>query len=184
MKTDMTYRKWLNLVIFLITAMIILLLIVQKMYKSKKQLPAEQLVASSAHADLLPQNFIFNGLIVNNHFLTRASIQQFITGFMGHLMNEHHVENELDKLLNAWSTATPMARISARDADINPDAIHLIWLDSTKQYSFFITPESGGYFILWQTQPTPVQQLQFSPDQNNQLFPPWFTNLLQQYPGK
>jgi len=184
MKTSMTYRKWLNLVIYLITAMIILLLIVQKMYNSKGQLAVEEQMSSSVHHALLPVNFQFKGLIINNHFFTQVALKQFIS----QITDQPSAENEINHLLQAWSTASPLARISAKSTNIAPNTIQLIWLDSQNQYSFVIsplfTPGKEFDFILWRTQRSSKIQYQFSPVQKKTLFPPWFQLLLQQYQEK
>ncbi len=184
MKTNSTYRKWLNLVIYLITAMIILLLIVQKMYNSKGQVAVEEQSSSSVHDALLPVNFQFKGLIISNHFFTQATLKQFIS----QITDQPYAENEINNLLQAWSTTSPLARMSAKSTNIDPNAIHLIWLDSRNQYSFdiipLITPGNEFDFILWQTRRSGITQYQFSPAQKKTLFPPWFQLLLQQYQEK
>lgn len=184
MKTDITYRKWLNLVIYLITAMIILLLIVQKMYNSKGQAIVDNQLSSSARNTLLPTNFLFKGIIINDHFFTQATIKQFIN----QIKEQTYAENELSHLLRSWSTALPVAMINTaqlttRDGEIGHGIITLTWLDKNKQYHFLISQDLNANLSVWRTQPPPIVQYQFSPEQKSALFPFWFKQLLQQNSG-
>lgn len=159
-KFVMPYKKWLNLVIFLISAMIILLLIVQKSMNTQKVHQFQQSIP------LIPQSFILKNLKIAHQQLSPVAIQDLLPSNSG--------SDPFNNWITSWKTETAVAVISF-NGTVPSESLKIEWQSEHQTLVFYrLINDEVPYQILDISQ---QKILQFSKPQWQQLFPEWFQKL-------
>ncbi len=149
-------RKWLNLVIFLISVMIILFLILQKNMDRNT-------LSSSAPVGLIEDNFHTTMLTINGRWLPIQQLKKEIP------------PEQWQQFNNAWRTLSPITEIAASiEFPSTTETFELVWVGKQQKRSFKLFKNDEGLFIQAMNNTTSLYF--YDLNQSKNLLPDWLIN--------
>jgi len=164
----MLYRKWLNIVIYLISAMIILLLIMQKSINKRqnKTAPVDQ---KTIQLRLLPNDFEFESIAINQHPFDFKELQKDL--------NSPTSEQIISNWIQAWKNEF-VVEVKSRQTRSERFSKKVEWQEKFQKHAFILYYKSRNRNNWILEDENNHQFYQFSASQLEELFPIWFESIL------